>query len=141
MKLLTLIQVELLQMNFFSRKFYIYLLLLFFLIIYFKLFESSYIVLKYDHETRLTKNYGYCERSSYGYVKYIEKKFKPVKNVKIINDEVHPSSDIFIHKPGVEYYDNYLILLNYNDQNSQINISDFTILDKYKNCLYLKKND
>ena len=141
MKLLTLIQVELLQMNFFSRKFYIYLLLLFFLIIYFKLFESSYIILKYDHETRLTKNYGYCERSSYGYVKYIEKKFKPVKNVKIINDEVHPSSDIFIHKPGIEYYDNYLILLNYNDQNSQINISDFTILDKYKNCLYLKKND
>jgi len=141
MKLLTLIQVELLQMNFFSHKFYIYLLLLFFLIIYFKFFESSYIILKYDHETRLTKNYGYCERSSYGYVKYIEKKFKPVKNVKIINDEVHPSSDIFIHKPGIEYYDNYLILLNYNDQNSQINISDFTILDKYKNCLYLKKND
>ncbi len=124
-----------------SNEFYIYFLLLFFLIVHFKAFESTYIILKYDHETRLTKNYGFCERSSYGYIKYIEKKFKPKKNIKIVNDETHPSSDIFIHKPKTEYYDNYLILLNYNDQNSKINLSDFTILDKYKNCLYLKKND
>ena len=33
------------------------------------------------------------------------------------------------------------ISLNYNDQNSQINITDFTVLDKFKNCFYLKKND
>ena len=58
------------------KKFYIYLLLLFFLIIYF-VFESSYIILKYDYEKRLIKNYGYCERSSYD-TKYIEK-FKPSK--------------------------------------------------------------
>ena len=128
-------------MNIIKNKFYIYLLLLFFIIIYFKFFESSYIILKYDYETRLIKNYGYCERSSYGYVKYIEKKFKPTKNIKIINEESYPSSDIFIHKPGREYYENQLILLNYNDQNSQININDFTILDKFKNCFYLKKND
>ena len=128
-------------MKIFSSKFYMYFLLLFFLIVYFKAFESTYIILKYDHETRLIKYYGYCERSSYGYVKYIEKKFKPKKNIQIVNDETHPSSDVFIHKPKTEYYDNYLILLNYNDQNSRVNLSDFTILDKYKNCLYLKKND
>ena len=141
MKIITLIQVELLQMNILKNKFYIYLLLLCFLIIYFKLFESSYIIFKYNYETRLVKNYGYCEKSSYGYVKYIEKKFKPSKNIKIINDESHPSSDIFIHKPGIEYYENYLILLNYNDQNSQVKVSDYSILDKFKNCFYLKKND
>ena len=128
-------------MNILKNKFYIYLLLLFFLIIYFKLFESSYIILKYDYEKRLIKNYGYCEKSSYGYVKYIEKKFKPSKNIKIINDESHPSSDIFIHKPRKEYNENYLILLNYNDQNSKIKMSDYTIIDKFKNCFYLKKND
>ena len=141
MKIITLIQVELLQMNILKNKFYIYLLLLCFLIIYFKLFESSYIIFKYNYETRLVKNYGYCEKSSYGYIKYIEKKFKPSKNIKIINDESHPSSDIFIHKPGIEYYENYLILLNYNDQNSQVKVSDYSILDKFKNCFYLKKND
>ncbi len=141
MKIITLIQVELLQMNILKNKFYIYLLLLCFLILYFKLFESSYIIFKYNYETRLVKNYGYCEKSSYGYIKYIEKKFKPSKNIKIINDESHPSSDIFIHKPGIEYYENYLILLNYNDQNSQVKVSDYSILDKFKNCFYLKKND
>ena len=128
-------------MKILKNELYIYLLLLLFLIIYFKLFESSYIILKYDYETRLTKNYGYCEKSSYGYVKYIEKKFKPKKNIKIINEESHPSSDIFIHKPGKKYYENYFILLNYNDQNSKLKLSDFTILDKFKNCFYLKKND
>ena len=141
MKIITLIQVELLQMNILKNKFYIYLLLLCFLIIYFKLFESSYIIFKYNYETRLVKNYGYCEKSSYGYIKYIEKKFKPSKNIKIINDESHPSSDIFIHKPGIEYYENYLILLNYNDQNSKVKVSEYSILDKFKNCFYLKKND
>ncbi len=128
-------------MNIFKNKVYIYLILLFFITLYFKFFENSYTILKYDHETRLVQNYGYCEKSSYGYIKYLDKKFKFIKNIKIINDESHPSSDIFIHKPGIGYYDNYIILLNYNDQNSQIKMSNYTILDKFKNCFYLKKND
>jgi len=126
-------------MKILKKKFYIYLLTLFFLVIFFKFFESTYILLKYDYETRLTKNYGFCEKSSYGYVKYIQNKYELKKNINIINDESHPSSEMFIHKPKRKYYTKYLILLNYNDQNSKINLSQYNVIDKFKNCYYLEK--
>ena len=34
-----------------------------------------------------------------------------------------------------------IILLNYNPQKSSINIKDYKIIEKFKNCLFLKKND
>tara|TARA_Y100000748_G_C15258486_1_gene395760 strand:- start:224 stop:610 length:387 start_codon:yes stop_codon:yes gene_type:complete len=124
-----------------KNKSYIYFTILFFFVVFFKIFENFYIISKYDYETRLTKNYGYCEKSSYGFVKYIEKKYKLEKNINIINDEIHPSSEIFIYKPKRDYYKNSLILLNYDDQNSKIDIKNYSIIEKFKNCLYLEKND
>ena len=63
------------------------------------------------------------------------------KNLTIVNDEIHPSSDMFIFKPRRDYKKNYLILLNYNEKKSKLNIKNFKIIEKYKNCFYLKKND
>jgi len=119
----------------------IYILLLFFLTIHFNLFENVYVIFKSNYETRLISNYGYCEKSSYGFIKYIDEKYKLKKNINILNDEVHPSSDAFIYKPKKPYYKDLLILLNYNDQESKININNYFIIDKFKNCFYLKKND
>ena len=39
------------------------------------------------------------------------------------------------------YNNKFLILLNYNELNSKIDMSQYTILEKFKNCFYLKKND
>jgi len=128
-------------MKIIKNKYYVYFVVLFFLVIFFKMFENFYIISKYNHEIRLTKNYGYCEKSSYGFVKYIERKYKLKKNINIINDEIHPSSDIFIYKPKRDYDKNLIILLNYDDQNSKIDINNYSIIEKFKNCLYLKKND
>lgn len=126
-------------MKILKKKFYIYFLTLFFLVIFLKFFEHTYILLKYDYETRLTKNYGFCEKSSYGFIKYIQEKYELKKNIKIINDESHPSSEMFIHKPKRQYYTKHIILLNYNDQNSKINLSKYNVIDKFKNCYYLEK--
>jgi len=128
-------------MSIIKNKIYVYFIFLFFLFVFFKFFENVYIVLNYNYETRLINNYGYCEKSSYGFVKYIEKKYKLKKNINIINDENHPSSEMFVHKPNRNYYENLIIVLNYNDQDSKININNYSIIDKFKNCLYLKKND
>ena len=70
--------------------------------------------------------------TSYGFIKYIDEKYKFQKNIKIINDEIHPSSDAFIHKPSISYYKNYLILLNYNELGSKINIKNFRVIEKIK---------
>ena len=123
------------------KKKYIYFLTIFVLVIFFNYFENTYIIYKYNHHLRLINNYGFCHETSYGFIKYLDKKFNFEKNIKIINDETHPSSDTFIHKPGVSYYKDYLILLNYNENDSKINLKNFDIIEKNKNCFYLKKND
>ena len=123
------------------KKKYIYFVILFIFVIFFKFFENVYIVFKNNHEVRLISNYGFCDKSSYGFIKYLDKKYNFIKNIEIINDEIHPSSESFIYKPKVSYYKDNLILLNYDDRDSKINLKEFTIIEKIKNCYYLKKND
>jgi len=119
----------------------IYLLLLIFLTVHFKFFQNIYIISRETHEERLIINYGYCEKNSYGFVKYIDKKYKLKNNIKVLNDEIYPSSQAFIYKPKRDYLQDKIILLNYNDQNSNILINDYSVIEKFKNCYYLKKND
>ncbi len=120
---------------------FIYILIIFFFVIHFKFFENTYILLKTDHEQRLTRNYGYCEKNSYGFIKFIQNKYQLKKNIRIYNDEIYPLSDSFIYKPKTTYMNDKIILLNYNPQKSSINIKDYKIIEKFKNCLFLKKND
>ena len=123
------------------KKKYIYFVILFIFVIFFKFFENVYIVFKNNHEVRLISNYGFCDKSSYGFIKYIDKKYNFIKNIEIINDEIHPSSESFIYKPKVSYNKDNLILLYYDDRDSKINLKEYTIIEKIKNCYYLKKND
>ena len=116
----------------------IYILLFIFFTIHFKFFENSYIILKSDYHQRLTYNYGYCERNSYGFINYIEKKYKLKKNIKIFNDEVYPRSDAFIYKPKKKYSKNQIILINYNDLDSSVDMDKYNVIDKFKNCYYLE---
>ncbi len=125
-----------------KKKNLLYITLFLFLIIYFKPFENVYLVSKYNLEERLINNYGYCGGVSYGFIKYIDNKYKLKKNLKINNeDKSYPYSEAFIHKPKKKYIDNFLIVLNYNDLNPSININNYIIIEKFQNCLFLKKND
>ena len=123
------------------KKKYIYLIALFLLTISFKFFENTFIILKHDYHSRLVKEYGFCNKTSYGFIQYLDKKYNFRKNIKIINDESHPSSDAFIHKPNLSYYKDYLILLNYNEIDSKIILKKYKVIEKIKNCFYLQKND
>jgi len=127
--------------NFFTNKNLAYLLLLIFLTTHFKFFENTYIISRENHEERLIGNYGYCEKNSYGFVKYINKKYELKDNIKILNDEMHPSSNAFIYKPIKNYIQDQIILLNYNAQSSNIDLNNYSVIENFKNCFYLKKND
>ena len=118
-----------------------YILIIFFFVIHFKFFENTYILLKNNFEQRLISNYGYCEKNSYGFIKFIESKYKFKKNIHIYNDESYPLSDSFIYKPKIEYMNDKIILINYNEQESSIDIKDYEIIENFKNCFFLKKND
>jgi len=120
---------------------YTYYLVILFLIIYFNFFENVYVIYRSNFNERLVSNYGYCEKNSYGFIKFIEKKYKFNKNISIQNDEIYPSSQAFIYKPKKENNKKFLILLNHNENKKTINIKNYSIIEKFKNCYYLKKND
>ena len=120
---------------------YTYYLVILFLIIYFNFFENVYVIYRSNFNERLVSNYGYCEKNSYGFIKFIEKKYKFNKNISIQNDEIYPSSQAFIYKPKKENNKKFLILLNHDENKKTINIKNYSIIEKFKNCYYLKKND
>ena len=115
-----------------------FLLLIIFFTVHFKFFENTYIILKSDYDQRLTQNYGYCEKNSYGFIKYIEKKYQLKKNINIFNDESYPRSDVFIYKPKKEFLKNQIILINYNEKDSSIDMEEYNVIEKFKNCYYLE---
>ena len=84
-------------------------------------------------------NYGYCEKSSYGFVNHIQKKYNLKKNIKIVNEESYPSSQAFIYKPGKNFDDKKFILLNFNRVKSNIKLNDYFIIEQFKNCYFLEK--
>ena len=115
-----------------------YILLVIFFSVHFKFFENTYIIFKSDYDQRLTFNYGYCEKNSYGFIKYVENKYGLKKNIKIFNDEVYPRSDAFIYKPKIEFTNKKIILINYNEKVSNIDINKYNVLEKFKNCYFLE---
>ena len=120
---------------------FVYIILLIFLTLFFNFFENVFLVSKYSYEKRLIFNYGYCEKTSYGFIKYINEKYKLEKNIPIYNDDISvPYSEAFIHKPKQEYYEKFIIILNYNEKNSKIKMENYSVIEKFKNCFYLKKN-
>ena len=52
------------------NKFYLVILIIFIFYL-FGAFESTYIILKNNYESRLLKSTGYCEKQGYGFIKKI----------------------------------------------------------------------
>ena len=113
-------------------------------------FYNFYYILKTNVSDRMIYHYGYCQKNGYGFVKYINKKYKLKKNIKIYNSIEYPVSDWFFYKPNTEYYKKKIILLNYNNLStnqkgiSKVNLNNkyngnFKILEKVENCFFMEK--
>ena len=99
-----------------NKNFYFYLVL-FFLIIVFLIrldfFKQLYLLSTNKFNQRMINNYGYCGNDSYGFLKDIKKKFKPKKNLKIINYKVMPNSSWITFEAKKEFEDVPTVFLNY----------------------------
>jgi hypothetical protein len=91
--------------------------------------------------------YNFCGGVSYGYIKKISKRYlDSEKKVFIVNFEVNPlSAGLFPNLKNDDLKKN-LILINYaNNRNKlkelQINLDDYLLVNKEKNCFFFKKND
>ncbi len=116
-----------------------------FILLFFKTFLNVYVIQRNDYSTRLTNNYGYCDKQGYGFVNSTINKNKIKNNVRIINNYKSLGAiDALFYNFNEVYNENYLILLNYKNNNSSIifNNVKYEILDNYNNqCFLVKKND
>ena len=139
------------MVNFIKKKenFVALLILLFFLIIN-NFFYNFYYTLKINFSDRMIYHYGYCDKNGYGFIKYINKKYKLTKNIIIFNSVETPNSQWFFYKPNTDYYSKKIILLNYNNLiiNKkgiyEVNINNkyqgsFKIVEKVENCFFMEK--
>jgi hypothetical protein len=101
------------------------LLLVLFVLIIFKTFYNLYVIQRNDYETRLTNNYGYCDKQGYGFVRSTISKNSIKDNIRIINNfNSLAAIDSLFYNFDKNYNKNYLILLNY-ENNSIIRFQKF----------------
>ena len=113
-------------------------------------FYNFYFILKKSYSDRMVYHYGYCDKSGYGFIEYIQNKYKHTKNIKILNYIEKPSSEWFFYKTNIGYYPKKIILLNSNNLNKDENnnlklyfknqyLGNFEILESYENCFFVEK--
>jgi len=128
-----------------QNKIILTLLSILFFLIFFKTFHNVYVIVRNDYAARLTNNYGYCDKQGYGFVNSTIIKNGIKDNINIINNlNGFAHIDSLFYKFDKSYNKNYVILLNYNNNNSVItlNNSKYEILDSYENkCFLLKKEN
>lgn len=128
-----------------QNKIIITLLSILFFLIFFKTFHNVYVIVRNDYAARLTNNYGYCDKQGYGFVNSTIIKNGIKDNINIINNlNGFAHIDSLFYKFDKSYNKNYVILLNYNNNNYVItlNNSKYEILDSYENkCFLLKKEN
>ena len=118
------------------------LLIIFLIFIIFSLknnfFYNIYLILKKNSHERMIYNYGYCYPMGYGFIKSIKKKYNLEKeNINIRNNEIRPSSSIFLFKINSNK-SNKEILLNFKDNEIKNINNNFILLEKYENCYLIE---
>lgn len=131
--------------DFIKNKFYLIIVLLIFLsIVHF--FYNFYALSVRDYNERMLRAYGYCGGVSYGFINKISKKYlKSEKKIYIINFELNPSSYGLFHDIKIDQSKINLILLNFEIKNKEIlqkekiNLDQYQLIEKNKNCFFYKK--
>tara|TARA_B100000795_G_C22754104_1_gene420704 strand:- start:421 stop:864 length:444 start_codon:yes stop_codon:yes gene_type:complete len=134
----------------------IYLIIIFLFIMHqSNSFEKLFIINKFNITERLTKSYGYCENSSYGFINDVYRENTFATNVEILNDDPNftfNNSVWFKFKINTKINENVIILLNNKNSldyidNSTVKLTFkkkvygiYKILKRVDNCFYLEKN-
>tara|TARA_B100001540_G_C15622997_1_gene558499 strand:+ start:297 stop:740 length:444 start_codon:yes stop_codon:yes gene_type:complete len=131
-----------------------YIVILFFIIFFlnnYQIYKKTFFLLSRDYEKRMVDEHGYCSRESFGFINYVIKKHNLNKTPRVINFEKVPNNywAFFRFDTNIDnnkFDSKYLILLNYtenpfsnkaNNKINNINVYDYEVLEKNKNCYLL----
>ena len=114
--------------------------------------EKTYIISKFTTKERLTKSYGYCEGSGYGFIDDVFNENKINQNIEILNEDYSFNNSVWfkykVNQPiskeeiilinnqkSIEFIKNKKVRLTYKGKDYGF----YRIIKEVENCYYLKK--
>lgn len=114
--------------------------------------EKTYIISKFTTKERLTKSYGYCEGSGYGFIDDVFNENKISQNIEILNEDYSFNNSVWfkykVNQPiskeeiilinnqkSIEFIKNKKVRLTYKGKDYGF----YRIIKEVENCYYLKK--
>jgi cytochrome c oxidase assembly protein Cox11 len=144
--------------NIFLSNFYLLLenkfIYIIFFLVFLSVFEFGYNIFPLysrGYEERMIKAYQYCGGLSYGYINKINQKYLiNNKQIYIISDtrSYGPSYGLFPELKVDSIHKKNLIVVDYSHENNsikeiftehQVNLKEYYLVDKDKNCSFYKK--
>ena len=138
------------------NKFIILIIILIVFSEFYKIPYNTYLLIKRPYEERMIRNYGYCDKEGYGYIKYIVQNYNVGKNLTIINKNPTPGINNLLNLK-FDHKNNKIVLIDFKEttennifnkkikkywfEEKYIDISKFKMIHRYGNCYYLTKND
>ena len=124
-----------------------FLYFFFLFIIIFTIYDAhtgTYILLRNNYEQRMEKNAGFCDKQGFGFIKFIDKKYrnKIKDNIPVLSFADSPDAAGYFFDTKKSISKKYLILLSISEEKFYKEyIHYYKILEKNSNCYLLKKND
>ncbi len=132
------------KLNSFNIKSLYFIFLFIFIFIIYDAHTGTYILLKYNYEQRMQKNAGFCDKHGYGFIKFVDKKYKKIikDNIPVLSFADLPDAAGYFYDTKKNISKKYLILLSIPEEKfSKEYIHNYKIIEKNSDCYLLKKND
>lgn len=125
------------------KKYIYFFSLLIFCIFILKGFVNFYIILNNNYDQRMLKYGGFCNNYGYGFVKYINEKYKFNYNIAVKNFNDAPSPYAYFYNINKNLSKKYLIVINASDKdlNPYLLRNNYAILEKIEKCYLVRLND
>jgi len=125
-----------------SKKNFLVFFFFIFVVQFYDGFLNIYLLLRTNYEERMFKHAGYCEKQAYGFIHFINQKYK---NLVDLNIPVRSFLD-FPHAGGYFYDTNkketnkYLIVIHPSEEDlKRTFLTDYQVIEQTQNCYFLEK--
>lgn len=124
-----------------NKKIFTYIIFFTFVLFIYDAFTNTYIVIRQDHENRITKHTGNCRNQGYGFYKKIINNYSNKNyNLKAVNFNDAPSPMNYFTDFKKKLSDEDIILIGANKKNFDKYNKDYPkVIYSENNCYYLKK--
>jgi dolichyl-phosphate-mannose--protein O-mannosyl transferase len=126
--------------NYLKKRFF-FLFIIIFTLFFFNFFLNFFLIYKNNYQSRLIKNYGYCEIAGYGFIKSIIDKYNIDKNISIRNFNDFASIESLFHKINSSTSENFIIIIGADKKKINELKYKYQIIENFNNCYFLKKYD